>query len=118
MANFHLYGDLTEIINKRQYLLHRIHVRYGYPEEWENHRRQLHPIFKLEKSQEQYKGKCSLRKNRLVIDGKEFTTAPRKNLTELSQDLKPRTQAGKQNENVLHFLDSHSAFSNLKISPL
>ena len=54
-----------------------MYIRYDYPEEWEYCRRQLHPKFVLAKFKEQNKGKCSLQKDRLVIDGKELTTAPR-----------------------------------------
>ena len=33
IANFHWYGDLTEILNERQYLPLNIYVRYDYQEE-------------------------------------------------------------------------------------
>ena len=46
-----------------------------------------------------------------------FTTAPRNNLTDLSQDLKSRNTAEKQNKSVLCFLGSHSVFSNLHKAP-
>ena len=71
----------------------------------------------IAKSKEQYKGKCFLWKDRLVIDGKEFTTAPRSNLTELPQDLQPRNTAEKQNDNILCFLVGHCVFSNVQKAP-
>ena len=37
ISNFHWYGDLTEIMNKRQYLLPSIYGKYDHLEEWENH---------------------------------------------------------------------------------
>ena len=103
-------------MNKRQYLPPNIYVRYDYPEDWENHRRQLHPIFKLAKSKE-YKGKCFLRKDRLMIDGKEFTTTIRNNVRELFQYLQPRNTVEKQNDNILCSLGSHIVFSNLQKAP-
>ena len=104
-------------MNKKQYLPPDIYVRYDYPEEWENHRRQICPIFKLAKAMEQYKGKCSIMKDRLVIDGKESSTAPRNNLTELPQYLQPKSIVEKQNDNILCFLVGHSVFSNLHKAP-
>ena len=60
-------------------------------------------MFKWAKSKDEYKGKCSLWKDRLAIDGKEFTAALRNNLTELPQDIQPRNTAEKQNDNMLCF---------------
>ena len=112
-------------MNKRGYLPHNIYVRYDYPGEWENCGRQLYPIFQFAKFKDQYMSKCSLWKDRLVIDGKEFTTAPRSTLTELSQDLQPRNRVEKQNENVPCFygvtvysqtyIKSHSSLRVLNI---
>ena len=100
-------------MNKSQYLPPNIYVRYHYPEEWQNCWRQLHPIFKLTKSKEQHKGKCSLWKDSIVINEKEFTTALMNKLIVLLQDFQPRNTAEKQNDSVLCFLGSHSVFSNL-----
>ena len=50
-------------------------------------------LFKLAKSKGQYKGKCFLQKNRLVIDIKEFTTTCKDGLTEFPQDLQLRNTA-------------------------
>ena len=51
--------------------------------------------------------------DRLVVDGKEVTTAPRNNLTELPQDLQPRDTAEVQNDNVLCFPSRHGVLSKL-----
>ena len=52
-----------------------------------------------------------------MIDQKEFTTAPRNNLTKLPQNLQPRNKAEKQNVDILCFLSSHSIFSSLHKAP-
>ena len=117
IARFHQYGDLSEIMNNRQYLLANISVGFDYPEKWKTCRRQLCPIFQLAKSKDQYKYNYSFQKDRLIIDGKEFTAAPRSNLAELTQNVQPRNTAEKQNESILCFLGSHSVFSNLNETP-
>ena len=117
IVNFHWYVDLTEMINQRQYLPPSIYVRHDYPKEWENLRRQLHSIFKLAKSKEQCKDNSSFYKERLVCNGKMFTTAPRKNSKELPQNLQPRNALEKQNKSVFCFLGSHSLLSSLHKPP-
>lgn len=112
IAKFNWYGDLMEILNKRSYLPSGVFVSEDFPEEWVDRRRMLRPILNQAKSKPKYKNCSFLTRDKLIIDGKQYTVAPFNNLAQLPPDLKASSSCEVRNDNVIAFLGPHSVFSN------
>lgn len=112
IARFNWYGDLVEIMNNRSYIPKGIYINEDYPQEWIDRRRLLKPILNKARSLPAYKFNSFLTKDKLVIDGKQFTVAPNNNLCDLPKDIVPSETCEKRNENTIAFLGPHSVFSN------
>lgn len=112
IAKFNWYGDLVEILNKRSYLPEGVFVSEDYPEEWIDRRRLLRPILNLAKRHPRFRDSSFITKDKLIIEGKQYTVAPRNNLAELPLELKPSLSCEVRNEKTIAFLGPHSVFSN------
>lgn len=112
IAKFNWYGDLVEILSKRNYLPQGVYVSEDFADEWVDRRRLLRPILNLAKKTPKYKDSAFLTRDKLVINGKQFTVAPTNNLAELPSNLLPSKTCKVQNEGIIAFLGPHSVFSN------
>lgn len=112
IARFNWYGDLVDVLGGCSFLPRGIYVTEDYPDEWLERRRLLKPILHLARNNPKYKYKSKLVKDKLIIDGKQFTIAPRNNLHELPVDLTPADSCEKRDKSTIAFLGPHSVFSN------
>ena len=117
VCHFAKYDDVQLIMKNRMQLPHLVFVREDFPEEIENRRRVLRPIFNKARKSEKYRGKCRLMYDKLIIHGKAYTVAPKNNLNTLPLDLQPRVAAERQNENTIVFFTLSSPFSNFHDAP-
>lgn len=112
IARFNWYGDLMDIMSRRSFLPAGVYVREDFPDEWIDRRRLLRPILNLAKRHPRYKDSSFLSRDKLIIDGKQYTISPRHNLAELPSDLKPSSSCEIRNDHTIAFLGPHSVFSN------
>ena len=111
---FHWYGDVSNILGDRWNLPKGIYVNEDLPEDWNDRRRVLKPIYKLAKRKQNLKEKTHWSKDKLVIEGKEYSVAPTNNISEL-KDLYNFDLAGTceiRDANMLLFQGIHSIYSN------
>lgn len=104
--------DVDTIVQNRGQLPKDIYVKEDYPPEIEDRRRVLRPILKKARSMTEFKGKCRLTVDKLILDGRTFTVAPFNNLNKLPKALQPRETAEKANEVAIVFFTQGSPFSN------
>ena len=93
VCHFSRYSDVELIMTNRSQLPDRVFVREDFPPEIEDRRRILRPIFNKAKKMSEFKGKCRLTCDKLVLLGKTYTVAPVKNLDKLPDSLNPRIAA-------------------------
>ena len=117
LCQFVRYCDIQLILHNRGQLPDNVYVHEDYPEEIENRRRLLRPIFNQARKLPKYKGKCRLTVDRLVIDGKTYTAAPVRNLDKLPEDLNVRKIAEREDDETLAFFTQSSPFSNFHHAP-
>ena len=77
---FNWYYDIQCILKNRKYLARGVYVSEDFPEEWNNRRRVLRPIFNAAK----LKFKTRMSKDKLIIDGKPYTAAPVSNISQVN----------------------------------
>lgn len=112
IARFNWYGDLVDIMGGRSFLPKGVFVTEDFPEEWSERRQLLKPILQLARDNPKYRYKSKLVKDKLLIDGKQYTVVPGNNLHELPSDIIPAKACEKRDENTIAFLGPHSVFSN------
>ena len=112
LCNFLRYDDVQLVLRNRGQLPNNVYAREDFPDEIEERRRILRPIFNRARKSTKYKGKCRLTRDKLVILGQTYTVRPKNNLDKLPPDLNPRKSAERENENVLAFFTQGSPFSN------
>ena len=117
VCHFLNYDDVQLIMKNRMQLPHMVFVREDFPVEIENRRRVLRPIFNKARKSEKYKGKCRLIYDKLVLQGKSYTVAPKNNLDTLPLELQPRRAAERENESTIVFFTLASPFSNFHDAP-
>ena len=80
---FSYYSDVSKILAGRKELPKGVYVNEDLPEDWNDRRWVLKPIFNLAKSKVSDKKQVHWSKDKLVIQGKEYTVALINNLNEL-----------------------------------
>ena len=91
-----------------------IYVDEAYPECIQKRRMSLRPILKLAKSKPEYKGKCKLDYDSLIIKGIKYTVD---SLSRLPTDLAPYKTAQMNSGTSTIFHGQHSPLSNFHYSP-
>lgn len=109
IVNFQWYGDRQHIIEQRKRLPTGIYVNEDFPYEIVQRRNVLRPVLKQALKIPKYRGKVSLKYDKLIIYGKEYTMS---NLDELPRDIKPSSACEKENDTHLGFFGIHSKYSN------
>ena len=84
-------------------------IAEDFPLEIEQNRRILLPVFRHARTIESFKGKVSLKADKLVIDGRTYTVDT---LNKLPPSLNPFTYSARQNETVLVFHGTSSPLAN------
>ena len=98
----------TMMLNKKK-LPKGIYVDQEYSPETEKARRQLRPILNAARRCDEFKQKCKLEGDTLVINSKKYTTV---NLHELPKELSGYNLNGKSNDHVVAFFGALNPFSN------
>ena len=117
IAHFHWFGDRQYILENRNCLPNGIRVREDFPDEIEDRRRVLKPILYMAKKNGSYRNKVHLSVDKLIVNNRAFTFAPKNNLNELPEDLKPEKAAEVEDETTLAFFGQNSHFSNFHPAP-
>ena len=102
------------LLNCKNTLNPGIYVDEAYPEIVQKWRMTLQPILKLAKSKTEYKGKCKLDYDSLIIKGTRYTV---ESLSRLPTDLAPYKTAQINSNTCTIFHGQHSPLSNFHYSP-
>ena len=97
------------LFENRSWLPRGMFLNREYTAEVEHQRKLLRPILKLARSKEEYKGKCKMEDNYLVIYGTKYTI---NDLNKLPNDLSGYHASSKSNGSTTVFFGELSPFSN------
>ena len=106
---FQLKEDAEYILENRKSLNSRIFVDKEYSDEVEHKRKALWPILKAAREHKDFKKKCKLEGDKLVIHGKKFTVD---NLHNLPKELDVFKITSKSNNNTIGFFEELNPLSN------
>ena len=109
IMNFQWYGDRSFVLRERKNLGDGVFVNEDFPFEIQERRNVLRPILKQALQIAAYRGKVSLRYDKLVINSKEYTL---QNLNELPADLNPAKTCERSDNGIIGFLGVHTPLSN------
>ena len=101
--------DADYIMDNRNYLETGIYVDREYASDIEYRRKLLQPILRAARNHEDYKGRCHMDKDKLVILGRSYTV---NNLQQLPEDLQPYNVTKKESENCIGFFGALNPLSN------
>ena len=102
------------LLSRRSNLAPGVYVEDAFSESTKRSRNLLRPILKLAKSLEEYKGRCKLEKDELVLKGRHYKL---ETLNQLPENLAPYKTAQKSSPTCLVFQGLHSPLSNFHLSP-
>ena len=106
--------DVEQIYANRFSMEEGVFIDREFSRETEKDRRLLRPILKVAKNLPEYKKKCRLEGNQLVLDGKQYH---KENLHQLPKKLEPMKVATKTTENSIGFFVELCPLSNFHRSP-
>ena len=106
---FERYCDAEYVLWNKKYLPQGIFADKEYTEETENNRRILHPILRAAHANENYKGKCKMDGDILVLKGLSYTV---NNLHKLPPELNEFSVSSKSDSKSVCFFGELNAFSN------
>ena len=106
--------DVEQIYANRFSMEEGVFVDKEFCQATEKDRRLLRPILKAAKNLPEYKKKCRLEGNQLVLDGKRYN---KENLHQLPKKLDPMKVATKSTEDSLGFFGELCPLSNFHRSP-
>ena len=109
---FQWYGDVMKIMQNKKSLPKNVFVSEDYPQEWNDRRKVLRPIFNMLQRTDEYKEKISWKKDKLVVDGKEYSAAPISNIHELNGHINIADSCERKTGTSIVFQGIHSIFSN------
>ena len=110
-----LYMKHKTCLLSRKFKLPRgIYLDEAYPDAIKQKHAILRPILKSARSKEEYKVKCKLQQDQLIIKGKQYTT---ETLDRLPEDLATYEVAQCSSETCLVFHGHHTPLSNFHCSP-
>ena len=101
--------DAEAIIKNRKHLPDKVFVDYEYDAETTRARRLLRPTLNKARKLPEYKGKCKMDGDALVLHGKRFTS---ENLKDLPDNLNCQLLSSEKSENVMGFFGELNCFSN------
>ena len=101
--------DVEFIMENKGYLQRGVYVDREYIPEIERKRRILLPVLKAAKQCKDYKKKCRLEDDKVVINGRKYGT---NNLHQLPKEIDPFTITSKADENCIGFFGALNPLSN------
>ena len=113
-VEFTLKCDADYIMDNRRYLETGIYVDREYASDIEYRRKLLQPILRAARNHDDYKGRCRMDKDKLVILGRSYTL---NNLQQLPEDLNPYKVTIKESEDSVGFFGALNPLSNFHPVP-
>ena len=113
IVRFQLYSDRERIWTNRYKLKNtNYYIAEDFPPAIISQRRQLYPVFKAAKSLPAFQKKVTMRADKLVLNGKQYTC---QDISSVSAAIHPRKLAERSNDEILVFggsTSSHHELSN------
>ena len=109
---FNSYVDIAKILENKSKLPRGVYVSEDLPDEWLDCRKVLKPIYNAAKRMEKFKQSTFLSRDKLIINGKAYTTEDVGSLESLI-DM-PNTCQRADTEKIV-FQGCHSVYSNLHL---
>ena len=108
LIKFTFKRDADYIMENRSYLESGIYVDWEYTSDIEYKRKLLQPILRAARNHEDYKGRCHMDRDKLVILGRNYGLH---NLTQLPDDLKPFSVTSKETDECISFFGALNPLS-------
>ena len=102
-------SDITTIIRIEEKTAKRIYTNEEYPKEIQRQRNILQPILRLASNLPEYKGKCKLENNTLIIQGKCSSI---EDISQLPENLSPIKATQKQDDATIGYFGQLCLYSN------
>ena len=102
------------LLSRKSNLPSGIYIDDAFSDTTKRSRALLQPILKLAKTHEEYKGRCKLEKDQLIIKSIHYNL---ETLNQLPENLAPYKIAQKSSSTCLVFQGPHSPLSNFHLSP-
>ena len=113
VVEFLNHSDVHIILKGKRNLPPGVYVREQLPEELERQRNTMLQIYIKAKSMDEYKGKCRMEREKLIIKNKIYTV---KNLDELPHpDLSPKNLCERSDNETVAFFGKGSPLSNFHL---
>ena len=114
IAHFPNENDKSVIIENLKLLPRNVSIHEDLPNEIASRKRELLPIFKLAKKQQDANSteKIKLKQDKLYIGKKVYTVRPKNNLHTLPSNLQPMLSAKMENDSAYTFFGKYHPFSN------
>ena len=113
IVRFQLYTDRERIWTNRYKLKNtNYYIAEDFPPAVISQRRQLYPVFKAAKSLPEYQKKVTMRDDKLILNGKQYTC---QDISSVPAAIHPRKLAERSNDDILVFggsTSSHHELSN------
>ena len=106
---FSFKHDADYIMENRSYLESGIYVDCEYTSDIEYRRKLLQPILRAARNHDDYRGRCRMDRDKLVILGRNYGLH---NLTQLPEDLKPFNVTSKETDDCIGFFGALNLLSN------
>ena len=101
--------DVREILTNRKYLPAGVFVSKEFGEHTTNERRLLKPILKAANNTKEFKRRCRLEGDHLVVKGRHYN---RDNLSDLPAEISGATVTSKENSDTIGFFGELNPLSN------
>ena len=113
-VKFSYRGDVDYILENKRNLGKGIFAEQEYGLETSKNRRLLRPVLNAARRQEEYRGKCRMEGDSLIIHGKRYT---KNNLKTLPDNISGFSVTSRCDGNILAFFGELNPFSNFHPSP-
>ena len=110
---FSRYEDVEYLLTYKKYLPKGIYLDKEYCEEIEKKRKLLHPIMRCAKKHDDYKKKCRMENDTLVIRGKHYTV---NNLHQLPAEINGYKATSKSEEGITCYFGELNPLSNFHLA--
>ena len=108
-VTFTHHSDILDILTNKKYLPDDIYVNQEYGEEIERERHFLQPILWAATKKTEYKRRCRLEDDHLIIKGKTFT---RQNINDLPDDISAFKVTNRKDDRTIGFFGELNPLSN------
>ena len=106
---FSFKHDADYIMENRSYLESGIYVDHEYTSDIEYRRKLLQPILRAARNHDDYRGRCRMDRDKLVILGRNYGLH---NLSQLPEDLQPFNVTSKETDDCIGFFGALNPLSN------